>query len=163
MTRLNWVANYEKTRWFLVLRVKKTSSGGLSGLLRVSNEVTEAFGQPPLYKDSQPSSSRGRSGKLEQDVTHENNAFDISSSSIDQLPSVRRQSGPDMTCCFHISIAWSLSPPSRDIFDALENLDTKQILALRVKVNTLKVKIGNAITAIELPTRLEASHGVIGS
>ncbi|KAJ5642902.1 uncharacterized protein N7484_005409 [Penicillium longicatenatum] len=46
---LKWVSNYERTRWFLVLRVGKPGPDSLNGLLRLSNRVLARFGQPPLY------------------------------------------------------------------------------------------------------------------
>lgn len=46
---LDWVSNYEKTRWFLVLRVKKPINDELNRLLAISNRSLALFDQPPLY------------------------------------------------------------------------------------------------------------------
>ncbi|KAG2415617.1 hypothetical protein HFD88_006808 [Aspergillus terreus] len=45
---LRCVSNYEKTRWFFVLRVKKPESDSLNRLLKLSNRSLARFDQPPL-------------------------------------------------------------------------------------------------------------------
>ncbi|KAF4220510.1 hypothetical protein CNMCM8980_001170 [Aspergillus fumigatiaffinis] len=51
---LDWVSNYEMTRWFLVLRATKPAKDNLNRLLGLSNRSLAHFGQPPLYADTQP-------------------------------------------------------------------------------------------------------------
>ena len=46
---LDWVSNYEKTRWFLVLHVGKPEGDHLNRLLGLTNQTLGLFGQPPLY------------------------------------------------------------------------------------------------------------------
>ncbi|KAL4802977.1 U6 snRNA phosphodiesterase Usb1 [Aspergillus unguis] len=46
---LEWVSNFEKTRWFYVLRAKRPERDCLNRLLQVSNRSLGDFGQPPLY------------------------------------------------------------------------------------------------------------------
>ncbi|KAI9934633.1 hypothetical protein ASPWEDRAFT_44079 [Aspergillus wentii DTO 134E9] len=50
---LDWVSNYEKTRWFLVLRVKRPEHDNLNRLLKLSNRSLSLFDQPPLYQSNQ--------------------------------------------------------------------------------------------------------------
>lgn len=47
---LEWVSNYEKTRWFLVLHAQKPPNDDLNRLLKLSNRCLASFGQPPLYE-----------------------------------------------------------------------------------------------------------------
>ena len=51
---LDWVPNFEKNRWFLVLRVKVPENNGLNKLLHVSNTVVQEYGQAPLYVEASP-------------------------------------------------------------------------------------------------------------
>ena len=48
---IDWVSNLEKTRWFLVLRVKRPKNGDLNRLLGISNRSLARFDQPPLYEN----------------------------------------------------------------------------------------------------------------
>ncbi|KUL82275.1 hypothetical protein ZTR_10767 [Talaromyces verruculosus] len=46
---LDWVSNTERTRWFLVLKLKKPTGDNLNRLLQISNRLLGAYNQPPLY------------------------------------------------------------------------------------------------------------------
>ncbi|RMJ24089.1 hypothetical protein PHISP_05047 [Aspergillus sp. HF37] len=59
---LDWVSNYEKTRWFLVLRVKKPRNDELNRLLAISNRSLALFDQPPLYRSSTGATAKGSDG-----------------------------------------------------------------------------------------------------
>lgn len=131
---LNWVANQEKTRWFLVIRIEKPPENELARLLYVTNEVAEGFGQLPLYGEPQ------------------------------QLLSGTAPRGQDdLSSNFHISIAWSLNPPSNDSSVKLENEIDARDIAFQLHVSSVKVKIGNGVTAIALASKVETSNGIIGS
>ena len=56
-TGLDWVSNFEKNRWFLVLRVKAPDNNELNKLLHISNTVVQEYDQPPLYVEPTPKSS----------------------------------------------------------------------------------------------------------
>ncbi|EAU38777.1 conserved hypothetical protein [Aspergillus terreus NIH2624] len=130
---LRCVSNYEKTRWFFVLRVKKPESDSLNRLLKLSNRSLARFDQPPLYEGSRSNEAKGR-----------------------QHPSNSQDSRADYSDCFHISIAWSLTAPSAEDTERLANLDLQNLSGLRIGFDCVKAKIGNNITSIPLST------GVVG-
>lgn len=156
---LEWVANYEKTRWFLVLKLERASQNGLNKLLHLSNQTVANFGQPPLYTDLLQYSADGRSRKRQtanRGRSKETTKAAISSSMSHSEPST----DIDMSSSFHISIGWTLGVPSQDL---RERLNTRGIdfLTLKVDVSTVKVKIGNSITAISLATKIDSSNKMI--
>lgn len=159
MKGLEWVANYEKTRWFLVLKLERASQNGLNKLLHLSNQTVANFGQPPLYTDLLQYSADGRSRKrptANRGRSKETTKAAISSSMSHSEP----LTDIDMSSSFHISIGWTLGVPSQDL---RERLNTRGIdfLTLKVDVSTVKVKIGNGITAISLATKIDSSNKMI--
>ncbi|KAJ5538990.1 hypothetical protein N7513_007322 [Penicillium frequentans] len=113
---LKWVSNYERTRWFLVLRIAKPEHDSLNGLLRLSNCALARFDQPPLY------ASHG--------TPH----------------------NQDFSDYFHISLAWALKEPNTEEKDRVATSDLKPLQDLRVRFDSVKVKIGNNVSSIPLPT-----------
>ncbi|KAJ6257834.1 U6 snRNA phosphodiesterase [Drechslerella dactyloides] len=125
-TSLDWVPNQDRTRWFWVMRAssgyKKQKQSPLTNLLAMCNSVVKHHGQPGLYL----ADSRG-----------------------------------NMRDGFHVSIGWSLGEPTaqlrEDIASAMaggregsdSGLDV-ELSALTMRCETLKVKIGNAVHALEL-------------
>ena len=144
--RLDWVSNYEKNRWFLVLRVAPASATELESLLQCSNEVADAFDQPTLYKVSTLTTAEEKLKiKQEQDSMGARNTMsrgaDHERSGINDAP-------------FHVSIAWSLARPVGATSFGLEAVGT-QLRGLELQVVDLKVKIGNDVTSIVLAS----NHG----
>ncbi|BDD57718.1 hypothetical protein MAP00_003063 [Monascus purpureus] len=120
---LNWVSNYEKTRWFLVVRVKRPDGDNLNALLRLSNRSLTLFRQPPLYETGTVQKQQSRlNGSDPGDFSH----------------------------CFHISIAWSLNKPSLEMEKRTAGIDLKGLRDLTVHFNSVKVKIGNNISSMPL-------------
>ncbi|KAL4798278.1 U6 snRNA phosphodiesterase Usb1 [Aspergillus venezuelensis] len=119
---LDWVSNFEKTRWFYVLRAKRPDKDSLNNLLHVSNRSLGLFGQPPLYEAA--------SDSVKQDTGS--------------------ASAGDYTGCFHISIAWSLEEPSAEEKERMENMDLGELSALKIRFDCVKAKIGNNVSSIPL-------------
>ncbi|EED16220.1 conserved hypothetical protein [Talaromyces stipitatus ATCC 10500] len=118
---LDWVSNTERTRWFLVIRLKKPKDDNLNQLLRISNRILAVYNQPPLYATEVKLMDRViKHGKSSSRLTE----------------------NEDFTDCFHISIAWSLTAPSSEERQKASdiNLDT---LRLEISFNSVKAKIGN--------------------
>lgn len=132
---VDWYRAEDSTRSFLVLRVREVQDTGntsdsspnpqLTTLLDKCNETVKNYRQPPLY-DSR-----------------------------------------DVGNCFHVTIAWTLARPSeslRQLTDSVFN-DSKTTLnnkvsirdklrtGSRLRVDTVKVKIGNYVTRFELDDR----------
>ncbi|KAE8351401.1 U6 snRNA phosphodiesterase Usb1 [Aspergillus coremiiformis] len=138
---LHCVSNYEKTRWFYVLRLKKPGNDGLNRLLGLSNRALALFSQPPLYEASSPilNADAGSRGSMQRERSK-----------------VHGQTDPtDYSHCFHISVAWSLTEPSPDEKDHIANIDIQESSDFDIHFDCIKAKIGNNITNIPL-------HGVIG-
>ena len=66
----------------------------------------------------------------------------------------------DLSSHFHISIAWSLEPPSIDGRNALE-VAMPENHRLELEISTVKVKIGNNVSAIALSRTLDTTNGII--
>ena len=65
-----------------------------------------------------------------------------------------------MSSSFHISIGWTLAAPTQDMRQIL-NTTGISFQAVKVEVNTVKVKIGNGITAISLASKIDDSNKII--
>ncbi|KAL1999475.1 hypothetical protein VTN02DRAFT_4454 [Thermoascus thermophilus] len=150
---LDWVSNYEKTRWFLVLRVQRPENDGLNRLLRVSNQSLAVFGQPPLYEtpSPQPPESRETSKQRRPPRDRKGKADQAADSA-----------AVDRSQCFHISIAWSLDEPSPDDRERVANVDLGAVRGFRVHFGSVKAKIGNTVLNLPLPTRKLDERGFIG-
>ncbi|KAI9714230.1 MAG: hypothetical protein M1812_006451 [Candelaria pacifica] len=163
-TSLDWVSNYESTRWFLVSRLSKPATNALNCLLHHCNQVAASFGQGTLYAEPIPGPeatprerNRGRGRGLRG--RHE-------------IRTVRgeRSVKPIIADCsshFHVSIAWTLEAPSEHLLELTQSPSVMSTLnkekqALVVEFDSVKLKIGNAVTAISLPTRVEEGKGLIG-
>lgn len=159
MGGLEWVANYEKTRWFLVLKLERAPQNGLNKLLHVSNRTVAYFGQAPLYTNLLQDSHDGQSRKRQA----ANRGRSKETTRI-TAPSSVNHSGLsndiDMSSNFHVSIGWTLGDPTQGLN---ERLDTTGIdfQNLKVDVNTVKVKIGNGITAVSLATKIDSSNKIL--
>lgn len=159
MRGLEWVANYEMTRWFLVLKLEKPPNNGLNKLLHLSNQTVTVFGQPPLYTDALQSTADGQSRKRQAGSggRSKKTAGAAASSSMNR-------SGPssdmDMSSSFHVSIGWTLAAPTQGLRERL-NSTSMNFQAIKVDINTVKAKIGNAITAISLATKIDTANKII--
>ncbi|KAH8429968.1 HVSL domain-containing protein [Aspergillus melleus] len=140
---LHCVSNYEQTRWFYVLRVRKPEHNGLNRLLGISNRCLARYGQPPLYEPpSGPGTDRESRGPRKS--THKGAA--------------QSQMG-DYSECFHISLAWSLTGPSSEDHDRIAQIDLRRMAGLRIPFDCVKAKLGNQITSIPLSTGIFGQRG----
>lgn len=154
-TSLDWVSNFEQTRWFLVMRLETPPENELNRILGRCNEVGEEFGQPPLYesrtstepKPSPPSKKR----KLQNNYQ-----------AAPMFPKART-SVPAADGKFHVSIAWMLTPPDKTTLKAtkaVEELRFPEVRKLHIDVNEIKVKIGNIVTSVGLPEKAKIEKGL---
>jgi len=141
------------------MQLEKPTNDGLNKLLRTSNAVAEAFGQPPLYTDVHPSSTT--SFPLKRGLRDNNGG---------KLNGVRQASGnekagksaiptPKISSCFHISIGWSLEGPEEET--ELEYILKKQDISGTLSIDAVKVKIGNAVTVLPLSSSLDTSSAIL--
>ncbi|KAJ5404267.1 hypothetical protein N7509_004138 [Penicillium cosmopolitanum] len=130
---LKWVSNYEKTRWFLVLRVSKPKADNLNRLLGLCNSTLHRFGQPPLYARADPMSER--------------------SPDSGPAPGSAQTDDGDFSGCFHISIAWCLNAPDSTELERVNDVKLDKAQAIDVPFPCVKAKIGNYVESFELPVR----------
>lgn len=156
---LEWVANYVKTRWFLVLKLESAPQNGLNKLLHLSNQTITDFGQPPLYIDLLQYSANRQSRERQAGNRGRSKQFAKAA-----VSSSTTRSGPskdiDMSSSFHISIGWTLGAPAQRLRERLSTIGI-DFRSLKVDVNTVKVKIGNGITAVSLAKKIEPSNRII--
>jgi hypothetical protein len=152
---LDWVPNFEKTRWFLVLRVSAPGTDGLNKLLHVTNRVVQEHGQPPLYIK----------------VANEEISFPppesvrSSSTPVRGEQNVEWEGMQDVSDAFHISIAWSLGPPSSDLLTATKSMAMNQLEDVKkmlIRVEEMKTKVGNVVTNVRLPRNVSERNGLLG-
>ena len=134
-----------------MLQVQKPSGDELNRLLQISNETVKAFKQPPLYTERISSGINEVSGKLDQSA---HTSFQKG------LPS---EKDPDMSSRFHFSIGWTLKTPYQGENLQPDSVVEKEARSLGVFVETVKIKIGNGITAVPLTSMAGASGGIIGT
>lgn len=126
---LDWVSNTERTRWFLVLRLKKPKDDNLNRLLRISNQILGSYGQPSLYAAEKGSENGG-------------SKHDKSKS--------RLTEAEDFTNCFHISLAWSLTEPSLEEQERVSSIALDEMKFLEISFSSVKAKIGNVVHSLNL-------------
>ncbi|QSZ29544.1 hypothetical protein DSL72_004059 [Monilinia vaccinii-corymbosi] len=154
---LAWVPNYEKTRWFLVLRLDRPEKDALNKLLHVSNKIVEEFGQPPLYLDSRTSEDGTKNAHLVQRAKR-----------LRSKGQQERQSFVDMVDlseAFHMSIAWTLLSPDQELIDATERLTSTELTKVKkiqVMTEEIKAKIGNVVTSVSLPVSVMEGKSLFG-
>ena len=159
MRGLEWVANYEKTRWFLVLKLERAPQNGLNKLLHVSNQTVTNFGQAPLYTNLLQDSYDGQSRKRQAaNRGHSKETTRVTASS--SMNHSGLSTDIDMSSNFHVSIGWTLGDPTQGLNERL-NTTGIDFQTLTVDVHTVKVKIGNGITAVSLATKIDSSNKIL--
>ncbi|KAI9806916.1 MAG: poly(U)-specific 3'-to-5' RNA exonuclease [Piccolia ochrophora] len=165
---LDWVANFEQTRWFLVLRLATPSPPALNRLLRLSNRTVEAFGQLPLYANPQSTTSasipagkghRGGSKGGQRGGHWRDYSFKTTTSS---------EKDRDASDKFHVSIGWSLEKPTADLVAIISSQKLFTLMKpvtqeVQVDFQSIKLKMGNAVTNLPFSTQVEESRGLIDS
>jgi U6 snRNA phosphodiesterase len=140
-----WVPNFDRSRWFLVLRLTRPKNDELNRLLRICNGVVGGFGQHCLYEED--GSRDGQKENLEQGPGESR-----------KKEAVRKDGGanvdePDRSDCFHISIAWTLEDPGGRGEDAIGGSSELTDLAknnIKIHLDVVKVKIGNVVHDVPL-------------
>ena len=121
-TGLDWFANYERSRFFLALKLSRPSNNDLNKLLSASNAAARQFGLAELYDND--------SKKSDKDI------------------SKTQQTMIDRSDAFHISIAWTVKEPDKETRQQLVNLEDDYLKTLMVSFSALKLKMGNVVIGI---------------
>ena len=164
-TTLGWVPNCENTRWFLVLRIEKPANDGLNRLLGISNRVVMSFGQAPLYVPedaSAPIIQRGNARGRSRGGRGFHRGAGYS-----RGPDREDRAQLDCSSHFHVSLGWSLEKPSMEmanrtgsaaVLAKLKTLTTQLV----PEFEAVKVKVGNTVTVVPLPSKVKEGTGLIG-
>lgn len=151
------MSNNEKSRRFLVMRIKKPPNNELNRLLQGANDAVTAFGQPPLY--AQPESQPFVPAQAFTTKTRHPKPKFLTNKSpfVSQTPTI------DQSLNFHISIGWSLGSPSAEkssITPSKYQPDVQNPPEFQFQVKAIKLKIGNSVTSISLLSKTETSGGI---
>ena len=123
LATLKWAANFERSRWFLAVGVRKLENNVLNRLLHDCNSIAASLDLPALY------AKRGK-----QDA--------------DPLP----DADLDYSDRFHFSIAWTLDAPiSARVVQDFVDLSAEQsakLADIEIRVRSAKVKVGSNIHSI---------------
>ena len=144
---MDWVSNSEKSRWFLVLRLKRAPGDYLNKLLRAANATALQFEQAPLYKAALERNVSDHPG-VELTIQRERPLRDI------------RDHETDLSANFHISIAWSLDGPQAN--ETTDLVGTSSVVNIAASFAVVKVKTGNNIHSIPLQAAQRDSQGYLG-
>lgn len=141
------------------MQLEKPTNDGLNKLLRTSNTVVEAFGQPPLYTDVYPSSITKNPVKRGHGDNNGSSLNDIRQAGGNERAATSAIPKRDTSSCFHISIGWSLKGPEEEV--KLEDMFKEQGIGGTLSIDAIKVKIGNAVTVIPLSSSLDTSSAIL--
>jgi hypothetical protein len=134
---LNWVPNFQRNRWFLVLSIEKPVQDELNRLLNACNEAARRHGHPGLYVGGHGD------GPMENNDDHDRNKS--RKSKADEKEDVDRSDR------FHVSIAWNLEEPDDKWVTLVKNIDVgHRIKQPHASMNAVKARIGNAVHNIDL-------------
>ena len=142
------------------MQLEKPTENGLNRLLRASNMAAQAFGQPWLYSEAkgilvEPNLTKS----TKRPKQHRNRDVPREQETAASERDCAEQS--DVSSSFHISIGWSLDEPAESMNEKLDGITDYELSELSLEVNSIKVKIGNAITVISLISEVACSNGII--
>ena len=126
----------------------------------MSNTVVQRFGQPTLYTDSQSSRATHPLYPQGYKKPQKGSTKPGSASSKDSPSHMELANYVDASPSFHVSIGWTLTKPSESLSKKL-NHASRDFQAMRISVNSIKVKIGNSITSIALASKIATFHTII--
>ncbi|KAL8743243.1 MAG: hypothetical protein Q9190_004381 [Brigantiaea leucoxantha] len=155
---LDWAANNDCTRWFLVMRAMETSRHELHRLLQLSNDAAQCFGNPTLYTHPQTSNTPKKRVRQWKEPHKDKRQSDESTSQ-----GVMPGSDAKKTMRFHASIGWTLEAPTDATKERTKAITSRDRAWFVIHVNEVKVKIGNAVHHISLESMIDEHNGIIGS
>lgn len=129
----------------------------LNKLLEATNLIASRFDQPTLYTDSnQPSSQAYSQTRTRPNVGKNEKEADRAISNADE-PKARREASTDLSSHCHVSIAWTLSQPLEGMKRRTDNFMVGREMGNDLNIDAVKVKVGNAVTSIQLSTKTNSA------
>lgn len=142
-TKLTWHPNHDRTRTFLVLRVKEVEGleGRLKELLTACNGVAREFGCHELY------ANHGRRRKANSEKGAEEEEEDVEG--------------------FHISLAWSLDVEQMMndgdmLTDSVLEAKMQKIREMEIPFSEVKIRLGKDVTTVPLGRTQRRRSGILG-
>ncbi|EOD49028.1 hypothetical protein UCRNP2_4236 [Neofusicoccum parvum UCRNP2] len=161
---LKWVPNFDRSRWFLVLGVRRPLGDDLNRLLLAANRAAKKFGYSELYSSGKDKDQHGEGVDMAGDwgsTTAGTQEQEVES----RMGLVNRRD--DRSSAFHVSLAWSLEPPPDELQDLAAVDDVvrfmqQDVAQMSVKFEVIKAKVGNTVHAIELAPKRKEEKGILG-
>jgi len=96
---------------------------------------------------------------------YEHGSKGIKAASAEPLKQLSTLSGPkdDLSDCFHFSIGWQLEEPNdRQLsFKGIDCASLEAVKNIRVKIDSVKVKIGNTINSVPLQRSILGNRSIL--
>ncbi|KAF9633470.1 hypothetical protein BFW01_g4364 [Lasiodiplodia theobromae] len=159
---LKWVPNFDRSRWFLVLGMRRPPNDELNRLLLAANQAAKRFGYPELYaEDQQHGEGVDMTGGWGAPTATEDHKADEE----DAKGFVNKKD--DRSNTFHVSLAWSLEPPPAELrelsgVEEISYLMKQDVSQMSVRFDVVKVKVGNAIHALDIAPKRKEEKGILG-
>ncbi|OJD29253.1 u6 snrna phosphodiesterase [Diplodia corticola] len=163
---LKWVPNFDRSRWFLVLGVRRPPNDELNRLLLAANQAAKKFRYPELYAGTARNNQQHAEGV---DMT---GGWGADTAAKDHKGGEGNTKGfidgkNDRSNAFHVSLAWSLEPPPAELqeFSGVEDiaaLMNQDVGQMNVRFDVVKVKVGNAVHALDIAPKRKNEKGILG-
>lgn len=75
-------------------------------------------------------------------------------------PQKKPSNNMDLSSSIHSSIAWTLTAPSQESVEKLENA-SHDFGTMKIGINAVKAKIGNSVTSVSLTSKLDTLNRII--
>ncbi|OMP87443.1 UPF0406 protein [Diplodia seriata] len=158
---LRWVPNFDRSRWFLVLGVRRPPNDEPNRLLLAANQAAKKFGYPELYAGTD---------RKQQHAEGVDMTGGWGTTTATENPEGTKgfvDGKNDRSNAFHVSLAWSLEPPPDELreFSGVEevaDLMKQDVAQMSVRFDVLKVKVGNAIHALDIAPKRKEEKGILG-
>lgn len=159
---LKWVPNFDRSRWFLVLGMRRPPNDELNRLLLAANQAAKRFGYPELYADDQ---QHGEGVDMTGGWGAATITEDHKADEEDAKGFVNKKD--DRSNTFHVSLAWSLEPPPAELrelsgVEDISYLMKQDVSQMSVRFDVVKVKVGNAIHALDIAPKRKEEKGILG-
>jgi U6 snRNA phosphodiesterase len=130
---VEWVPNFDRTCYFLVLKLARPRGNDLNRLLEASNAAARKLGLVELYchGDGEQVGKRRKGQRVGEGW--------------------KKTEEGEWDSYFHISIAWMLEPPSESARTALHDVLPSGFGKTPIQFEVVKIKIGNVVHDVALP------------
>jgi len=148
LDHLLWAPNHDRSRWFLVVDTRKPGGDELNDILRCCNSHCRQFGLATLYAP----------------VETDRRVKAASAAPIRHRETTQTKNPDDYSDFFHFSIGWMLREPeaSQKDFGTVDKKLLEEISSIKVRFESVKVKIGNTISSISFHGDAKRKRGMLG-